>query len=199
MPAPLANTSSPPSGGDVSATQLNGRSLSRRLVPVMVSMTALIVSILAFLNQRSVDQRTMIASQQADAGQVTYWILPAASNRYHEILFVQNRETALISGVILDLSAVDPKTEATTSARAGLGSIAPCTLLEVDLSSTLAEVAKSYIQFTDVTGLTWVRTSWGQSNMVPTQHDNAPPNRALIKQRQFLPVKGCPKLQSPVT
>lgn len=192
MPAPLANASSPPSGGDVSATQLTGRSLSRRLVPVIVSMAALIVSTLVFLNQRSVDQRTVIANQQANAGQVTYWVLPAASNRHHETLFVQNHGTVPISGVILDLSTVDPKTEATISARAGFGSIAPCTILEVDLSNAPAEAAKSYIQFTDAAGLTWVRTSWGQLNMVPTQRDNGPSNHALMKQRQFLPVKGCP-------
>lgn len=191
MRAPPANASSLPSGSDVRATRLTGRSLSRRLAPVMISTAALIVSVLAFLNQRSVDERAVIANQKADAGQVTYWILSAGGNPRHETLFVQNRGTAPISGVTLDLPTVDPRTEATVSARAGFGSIKSCTILKADLSSMIVEVSKSYIQFTDATGLTWVRTSWGQLNMVPTPYDNAPPDHALMKQRQFLRVKSC--------
>jgi hypothetical protein len=189
MPGPSANPSSLPPASNVGATPPTGRSLSRRLVPAIISVTALVVSILAFLNQRSAGQAAMIANQQADAVQVTYWILPAAGNVHHEILFVQNRGTAPISEVSFGLSSASPTVKTAETAR--YGSIAPCTILKADLSSAIPGDAKSYIRFTDVSGLTWIRTSWGQLNMVPASHDNASSDHVLIRQRQFLPVKGC--------
>jgi hypothetical protein len=192
MPVPPANASAPPPESGVRATRLAGRPVPRRLVPVMLSMTALLVSILAFLTQRNVDQMAAIPNQQANADQVTYWTLPATGNPHHETLFVQNRGTAPISEVIFGLPMARPAAEATVFTRARFGSVTPCTTLKAQLPRSIAKVGKSYIQFTDATGLTWLRTSWGRLNRVPTLHDNVPPDNALVKQRQFLPVKGCP-------
>ena len=191
MPAPPANASPVPYASDARRTTPTGRSLLRRLAPVMTSMAALIVSIVVFLGQRDMAQRAAIASEQTYADQISYWIMPEASNHHPKTLFVQNRGTAYISGVTVSLYAIDSSAGAPVPRRIGFGSIPPCTTLEAGLPGIIIKVSSSDIEFIDSAGLTWVRTSRGKLNVVSAARHDASPDAALVKQRLLLPVKAC--------
>ena len=194
MPAPRADAPSSPDESYERAAWLTGRPLPVRLLSVVVSITALIVSIIIFSGQRDMAQRLAAADRQAHAGQVSFWIMPAAGKSHVETLFVQNRGEAPISGVTLHLPAVGPKPEAAVSAGAGFSTIPPCTVLKADLQSEIAPPAKSHrptLRFTDVNGHTWLRTSAGKLSMVPALRSHAPSGEALMRHKRLLPLKGC--------
>ncbi len=191
MPASPANASSPPHAGDARGTQPTGTSLLGRLAPVMVSVAVLGVSILVFLGQRSMAQRAAIAGEQAYADQVSYWIMPAVDKHHVETLYVQNRGMTPVSMVILGLPAISPAAGTAVPSRAGFGSIPSCMTLEASLPGMTTKIAGSYLQFTDSTGRTWVRTSRGKLNTLSSAHYGTPPAEVPLNQRHFLPMEGC--------
>jgi hypothetical protein len=155
MPAPPADAPLLPASSHVRAAWPTGRQSPVRLLSVVVSITALVVSIIVFFDQRNMARRVSVADRQAYADQVSYWIMPAAGKPHVETLFVQNRGETPISRIMLGLPAISPKAEAAVSAGAGFSTIPPCTTLKVDLQSTIAGAArlsKPTLRFTDVNG-----------------------------------------------
>ena len=146
------------------------KGLAQIVLPISVSVVALVVSILTYVDQHNIDQATVISAQQAYASQVSFWLVQVHGSSTPQLV-IQNRSFAPISNVFLQISASRYRGWLEIDTPAGVGTIPPCSL---DTTSTLKESAlaashqtlgapKDFamsvvrLTFTDASGITWAR------------------------------------------
>lgn len=163
--------------------------LFKTIMPSLIAIGALIVSFLAFADQHGVDQSAAISARQAYAAQVSWWLLPSRSKDHGFYLIIQNRGHTPIYNVTVYMNVGEEGSDAnaTPPVRVILRDdiIPPCA---TDTTRPLDAVIKNSnkngkiygsgaafptvvnstvekIAFTDVTGMTWYRSSVGNLSM----------------------------------
>ena len=162
-------------------------------VSVIVSVVALVVSVLLFLDQHSVDQASLTAGNQRYARLVSAWVIPPGG-RHAAQLVVENLGDAVIRQVTVRYEASWWKPGApgqetgqgvlntgSLSSRANddeLGDVGPCSVAAEDIAgSTGRTTGNGYswtadiesVTFTDFNGTTWTRSDTGTlTNAAPS-------------------------------
>jgi hypothetical protein len=122
--------------------------LVRLILPTAISIVAVIVSVLAFIDQHSADQRTATAAQQAYADKVSYWQVPVAGRPDASELMIQNRSTAPISSVNLNVYAAPPYETVSVPLNLNVGIVPPCSIITTTI---LQEAAATELELIELT------------------------------------------------
>ena len=139
--------------------------------PAVVSVAALIISLLTYQNQRAanaeqnaIDAAAAASSREAYAAQVSYWLVAGAANAPPDLV-VQNRGSAPILDVTATITA-SRRNVALYNGAVLLGTIPPCSIVTTSVIAMVVKVlASTYdvrsLYFTDASGLSWERLNRG--------------------------------------
>src|SRR5262245_30730292 len=132
------------------------------IAPVIVSILALTISLLAYSDQHRADQAAAISARQTYATKVSFWT--QARTRRSSWVLIENQADAPISNVIIRLIDIDGRFKAVS-----IGTVPPCAierkLIHIGIFGVQYLPAKSLltgvesVAFTDNNGLAWIR-SW---------------------------------------
>ncbi|MGH3219808.1 MAG: hypothetical protein ACRDPY_14055 [Streptosporangiaceae bacterium] len=97
------------------------------LLPIVVSVAALVVSVFAFMDQHNVDENAVKAAKEIYAERVSYWLIPVAGMPYAPKLIVQNLSSAPVSVVAVTMYT-GTYGRLNNRVSYGLGIIPPCSI-----------------------------------------------------------------------
>ena len=158
------------------------------LVPIALSVVAIVVATLAYLDQHTTNSETLaaaaLASEQQYARQVAFWVNDGQGVRV-PVLMVENLGSAPIANAKLTLRITVPSTVpgAYDEQSFDLGVIPPCTTSSTVMTSlrgTFGESAAdlysgdplwhfdSWLNFTDSGGKSWQRNGDGSLRELPS-------------------------------
>jgi hypothetical protein len=144
-------------------------SMIRTCAPLSVSLAALVVSTLAYVDQHKSDNAAIIAKQESYARRVSFWL---ANNPRKPVplLLIQNRSDAPISDVVVKLGINDGNRNIVDT-MLPVGTIPPCSLDKISWSKFAQQntgphitiqgeslpLSPEQITFTDADAVTWTR------------------------------------------
>ena len=151
------------------------RRLTGKDLPLVISIVAVIIALLTYIDQHDIERATVIAGEETYAAKVGFWLVnPAEPNKLPEI-DVDNAGVLPISNVRVLITAtgyptvLPPGTESYLFVVVERYPVPPCKILTVaaeqaavgsirPLKGITYKFSIQSIDFTDASGLTWARS-----------------------------------------
>ena len=164
------------------------KKFTRKDLPLALSIVAVIISLLTYIDQHNADRNAAIASAEADAAKVSFWLVDSKVPGQLPEVVVQNDGVLPISNVEITLQAmgvpfVDPPGTEVYFINFIEDTIPPCSVYKVpvleDATIRMRSFQQSHhdmpappkgtswkfgdysLEFTDASGLAWTRSGTG--------------------------------------
>lgn len=188
-PAPHATSSSEPTHN----LRSQFWSVTKVVGPAFVAVAALVISLLSYTDQHQADQMAQQMEASADARLVSAWITMEANG-----VEIQNRSPDPVYNVAIWLGTTYSPRKPAVSLY--LGEFPPCSETSVTMQLIQLDTGKyvgpsmsindiTYVAFTDVNNVNWVRTMSGNILGHPNGSLGDSTSRVRLP---FTPVAGCP-------